>query len=375
MGSASGGGDSGRPESWRKQIASGLILVFASTLLMVLLLEALARVFVTDPLGLFAVSPRLGYAMVPHFSGKHGKFRQFKVAIETNSRGLRDREFAAKGERQRILVLGDSVSFGWGVEAEQAFPKQLESLQAERAARRPFEVVNAGVWGYNTLQERAYVEGGTGGYEPDLVLVAFTAPVTIERNWKSLQSGVITVEPLSEPRSAHRFLKAHSNLYSFLVRQWAYQGRLYLMVQGALQKVGLARDSAALAGDPARSRQHPLALRVTDPDAVASASVDLLTALEKSIAASGARMVVVVFPSAPVIADGLVNETSESMDRKLTRILTEKLVDAGIETLDLTAPLAELSRSQPIYHAHDTVHLNVAGHRKSAALIWDFLGL
>ena len=96
MGIASGGGDSGRPESWRKKIASRLVLVLASSLLMLLLLEAFARVFVTDPRGLF-VSPQLGYAMVPHFSGKHGKFGQFKVRIETNSRGLRDREFSREG--------------------------------------------------------------------------------------------------------------------------------------------------------------------------------------------------------------------------------------------------------------------------------------
>jgi len=375
MGNPSSGGDVGRSESWRKKIGSRLILALASTLLMLLLLEVLARVFVTDPRGLFAVSPRLGYVMAPHFSGKHGKFGQFKVQIETNSKGLRDREFSAKGERQRILVLGDSVSFGWGVEAEQAFPKRLESLQAPRAARRPFEVVNGGVWGYNTLQETEYVRAGAGGYQPDLVLVGFTSPVTIERNWKCLQSGVITVEPLAEPRTARRFLKAHSNLFSFLERQWAYQGRLYLMVLGVLQKVGLARESAALAGDPARSRAHPLALKVTDPDAVASASVDLLETLEMSIAALGARMVVVVFPSAPVLADTLANKTPESMERKLTRILTQRLVDAGIETLDLTAPLAELSRNEPLYLPHDSVHINAAGHEKSAEVIRDFLGL
>lgn len=369
------GDDVGRSESWQKKIGSRLILVVASTLLMLLLLEAFARVFLTDPRGLFAVSPQLGYVMEPHFSGKHGKFGQFKVRIETNSKGLRDREFSAKGERQRILVLGDSVSFGWGVEAEEAFPKQLESLLATRAARRPFEVVNAGVWGYNTLQETEYVKAGAGGYQPDLVLVGFTSPVTIERNWKCLQRGVITVEPLNEPRSARRFLKAHSNLFSFLERQWAYQGRLYLMVLGVLQKVGLARERAALAGDPARSRAHPLALEVTDPDAVASASVDLLKRLEKSVAASGARMVVVVFPSAPVLADTLANKAPESMERKLTRILKEKLVDVGIEYLDLTAPLAELSKNEPLYLPHDTVHINAAGHKKSAELIRDFLGL
>jgi lysophospholipase L1-like esterase len=374
MQNPSSGADVERAESWRMKIGSRLLLVVASTLLTLLLLEAFARVFVTDPRGLFVASPRLGYVMVPHFRGEHAKFGQFKVEIETNSQGLRDREFSAKGERERILVLGDSVTFGWGVEADEAFPKQLESLQATRAGRTPFEVVNAGVWGYNTLQETAYVEAGAGGYEPDLVLVGFTSPVTIERNWKSLQDGVITVEPMTERRALRRFLKAHSNLFSFLERQWVYQGRLYLMILGALQQVGLARESAALAEDPARSRPHALALKVTDPDAVAAASVDLLETLETSVRALGARMVVVVFPSAPAIAERLAGEQPESMERRLTRLLIEKLTEAGIESLDLSPALAELSRDQTLYLPHDTVHINALGHKKSAELIRDFLG-
>jgi lysophospholipase L1-like esterase len=42
---------------------------------------------------------------------------------------------------------------------------------------------------------------------------------------------------------------------------------------------------------------------------------------------------------------------------------------------DLTAPFTELSRTQSLYLPHDTVHINAAGHQKSAELIREFLGL
>ncbi len=50
-----------------------------------------------------------------------------------NRAGFRDREFSAEKTAgvTRILFLGDSVVYGWGLEAEETIPKQIE-----RAIRR-----------------------------------------------------------------------------------------------------------------------------------------------------------------------------------------------------------------------------------------------
>jgi hypothetical protein len=52
------------------------------------------------------------------------------VDFATNSRGLRDREFALEHEPGviRIVMLGDSVTLGWGVPEESTFAKRLERL-------------------------------------------------------------------------------------------------------------------------------------------------------------------------------------------------------------------------------------------------------
>jgi len=75
------------------------------------------------------------------------------VDVHINSHGLRDREYSvvkAPGT-YRILMLGDSTTFGWGVQLEETIPKLLESRLNE--GRLPgierFEVLNAGVGNYN----------------------------------------------------------------------------------------------------------------------------------------------------------------------------------------------------------------------------------
>lgn len=73
----------------------------------------------------------------------------------------------------RILVMGDSVSFGYGVEEAEAYPQVLEELLAETVPDRRIEVVNLGVGGYNAYNEAKLLEGVGLSYQPDLVLVQF----------------------------------------------------------------------------------------------------------------------------------------------------------------------------------------------------------
>jgi hypothetical protein len=92
--------------------------------------------------------PVLGWKLAPSretlFRGAH-----FAVQVSQNAEGLRDRHYPYDREpgRRRILVLGDSVVWCWGVEQSDCFTERLE------AARPDTDVVNAGVPGYSTAQE------------------------------------------------------------------------------------------------------------------------------------------------------------------------------------------------------------------------------
>jgi hypothetical protein len=96
------------------------------------------------------------------------------VPVHINSLELRDsREYdlAKKPNTFRILVLGDSVTFGHG--SVHAYP---ELLEARLKAWRPdvdWQVWNAAVPGYNTSQELAHLLEVGPSFRPDLVIVGF----------------------------------------------------------------------------------------------------------------------------------------------------------------------------------------------------------
>jgi hypothetical protein len=72
-----------------------------------------------------------------------------------------------------VVVLGDSVAFGYAVAEASAFPRVLEARLAELVPQAGFEVVNLGVGGYNAWSERELLRDVGIGYQPDLVLVQF----------------------------------------------------------------------------------------------------------------------------------------------------------------------------------------------------------
>jgi hypothetical protein len=106
-----------------------------------------------------------------------------------NSFGMRDREYTFEKPPGvfRIVGLGDSIMFGWGVEQSQAYLKlaEMELNQRSGAARR-FEVLNFGVPGYNTTMEVATLEHLGLKFNPDLVVIHFVnndfgVPLFMER--------------------------------------------------------------------------------------------------------------------------------------------------------------------------------------------------
>jgi lysophospholipase L1-like esterase len=95
------------------------------------------------------------------------------VPVRFNELGLRERPLSAKqADTMRILVLGDSVVFGWGVREEETFTRRLGELLTERTGR-PVETVNTGVCSYNTRQEEAFLERHGDALAPDAVLLVY----------------------------------------------------------------------------------------------------------------------------------------------------------------------------------------------------------
>lgn len=71
----------------------------------------------------------------------------------------------------RVLVLGDSHAFGWGVEFEEIFPKVLEQKLNSVATKFRYEVINTRTMGYGTGHQYEFLKVYGSQFKPDLVLV------------------------------------------------------------------------------------------------------------------------------------------------------------------------------------------------------------
>jgi hypothetical protein len=94
--------------------------------------------------------------------------------VTKNSDELRDREFAVPKPpgTYRVLVLGDSFTWGVGLNVEETIPKQLEaSLSAPPGSR--VEVINAAVPGMNTVDELEMLRLRGLRYGPDMILLVY----------------------------------------------------------------------------------------------------------------------------------------------------------------------------------------------------------
>lgn len=104
--------------------------------------------------GLFQLDSELIYSHKKNFS-RSWKFndgnRKYIEVATTNNLGLRDNIFKPKDQfDKRILILGDSMTYGHGVKNDESFPNQLELIYSENSTN--VDVLNAGVKGYGTDQ-------------------------------------------------------------------------------------------------------------------------------------------------------------------------------------------------------------------------------
>lgn len=104
--------------------------------------------------GLFQLDSELIYSHKKNFS-RNWKFndgnRKYIEVVTINNLGLRDNKFKPKDQfDKRILIVGDSMTFGHGVKNDESFPNQLELIYSENSTN--VDVLNAGVKGYGTDQ-------------------------------------------------------------------------------------------------------------------------------------------------------------------------------------------------------------------------------
>ncbi len=96
--------------------------------------------------------------------------------IHINAAGQRDDRDLPTEKRPgvfRVVVVGDSFSFGGKVPVERTFSPSLERALGAFDRSRHYQALNLAVPGYNTEQEMLSLKESGLAYHPDLVIVSF----------------------------------------------------------------------------------------------------------------------------------------------------------------------------------------------------------
>ena len=319
-----------------------------------------------------------------HRPGVHVTFRTAAgdyedMTVETNSLGLRDREFARpKPPRTyRILFSGDSVVFGAGVEARDTVVKALEGLlnrQAKPGWR--FEVVNYGVGGYNTRQELEFLkETRAMQDEPDLILLGVVMNDHSETN--SMLSWQGDLARLGDRAAAGATLTDEPTA-KLLARYVGARLRVGRLAFSGVQFVRKSAERVVEAWRGANAWRVALRSDARGLDPATQQKIQAnLAAFRDYVRSHGVPLGLVVFPFEFAL-DPDHPKHAETAGEYQTWLRLARSTD--VPTLDLLAAFlargAEFtpgSVSKGLYAAWDHVHLSPRGHAMAADAIDAFV--
>ena len=138
--------------------------------------EQAKKLMDSNILALYEFEPEISYMFKPNFSGiRHGSD---EFVHRTNSRRLLgDREISSSHQR-KILFLGDSVTYGDGVQYEKIFTMRLQGL-----AGNTWQLLNGSCPGWSTRQEALFYQKFLSDIKWDAVVINFCLNDLLNYEW------------------------------------------------------------------------------------------------------------------------------------------------------------------------------------------------
>jgi hypothetical protein len=351
--------------SKRLDLALKITLSLASVLLPLGLLEGLAYAWERAQAdGLYAwelvASRRMVWEYFPEPGAGYSRMKPDShyewqgIAVDINAHGLRGPEtaYAKPPGTFRILNLGDSVAMGWGVEEAATYGRRLEE-RLNGAGGRHYEVINAGVPGWNLENALAYLEAEGLRYEPDLILLDVTLANDI--------NGRSALQAAGQP-SALDWLR--SNTYA-----WPFLSVQFYTVQ--------ARAAGRERIDTLSPPTNPAKYFPQDPGSDRWSRVwNAVAGMQRLAAANGAGFGMILFPLEFQVLD-------EGFPALPQELLAARAAEAGIPALDLLPAFRQACLEKPggpcqledrYLFADVWMHPSSLGHALTAAEVERELG-
>ncbi len=238
----------------------------------------------------------------------NARYQWGHIPVEINSHGLRGPEvaFDKPSGTYRILNLGDSIVMGWGVAFEDTYGNRLETLLNDQAGSKvEYQVINAGVPGWNPENYRAYYAAEGWKFEPDLVVL-----------------GITVVNDIYGPNALDR-----SNSPPFIewMRQNTYIWPFLSIQMQWVRARAEGQDRIGVIDPPTRASSYfPLDRNHSRWEAISTE----ITAIEKQARVQGAAFLLVIFPMEYQVLDPQYETLAQE-------VLVEMADSNGIAVLDL----------------------------------------
>ena len=328
------------PPRWQR-LAQNLALSLGVFLICVGVFELLLRLNGYGNLEIYEPDPALYWKLKPN-QDCYTKVDHKPVHI--NSHGTRGREFPTEKPTNsfRILSLGDSRTFGWGLSEGETYSGILESLlQKEAPVGRRIEVINAGVNAWSYPQMSVYFRDIALQYHPDIVILA-------EANlWTQFSEK-------NSPEFVKKFI-GRVRLKNFL-RHFAIY---HYVIEVKLKNFYERQRTKFIPVDP---KQDPLfkEQQQADPEALFQEAIEKLCRLAQD---SGVKPVLLYLPALDE-----ARATNPPAILKVKRDISRKL---NLPLVDLTTEV--LARGNSLYLQADPVHFNAAGNATIARQLLDIV--
>lgn len=200
------------------------IMIFISLLLALILAESGIRLFYPqpDPIHWVENDATYGYRVKKNFFQLYRYPRLgYSIEVKTNSLGLRDREFEPStftdSDLTRILLVGDSFTFGHGLNTDALFGAQLEHILKER--EHQVMTINTGVGGWGTIQQTHFAENHFELFKPDFIVLTFCG--NDPHDDLKFKNGLVKGVEGNIVFPGKIFLKDNSHLFRFLLKSFA----------------------------------------------------------------------------------------------------------------------------------------------------------
>ena len=319
------------------------LLVIVSTVVTLVAMEYVTRYFCPafDPSGRFALGYNVGILSL----GKPGAVErltkntgEYDVAIRINKYGLRDDRSIADARPDDIVVVGDSFSWGYGVETSDRFSNRLEPLTGHRVFN--LATLKSDFAGYAALLEYGKSFGAQFG---QIVLT-----VCMENDLRDYSLPDPALDNTNRPQN-----------WIGSIKLWLLSNSaIYFMATTAIQEQPWLRDIATKTGLIVPNADAEGMLKTIYDEKIIESSAETLSALAHQY-----HMLVVLIPSR-----GLWIPPYNTIEDKVHNAFAASLRTKGVRVLDLRAAL-EAGGKPLSYHFPYDGHWNASGHALAASVI------